>query len=72
MPAFSIGRLILAVVIGVIVAITLVGLVGPLLQDLKIDFAVTVGSFFVSWGSVLGLLAGLWFYFKGGTIGGIG
>ena len=72
MPAFSIARLILAVVVGVVVAIVLVGLVGPLLIDLKIDFAVTVGQFFVAWGHVLGLLAGFWFYFKGGTIGGIG
>lgn len=71
-PAFSIGRLILAVIVGVITAIVLVGLVGPLLVDLKIDFAVTVGKFFVQWGSVLGLVAGLWFYFKGGAIGGIG
>lgn len=63
----SISRIVLAVVIAVIVGIVLVGLLGPVLISVKVPIAVTVGRFFVDWGFVLGLLAGLWFYFAGGS-----
>ncbi len=55
----------MAVVIAVIVGLVLVGLLGPLLETLKAPVAVTVGTFFVAWGWVLGVLAGLWYYFAG-------
>ncbi len=65
MPVFSIQRLILAVVIAAVVGIVLVGLLGPILIDVKVPIAVTVGRFLVDWGYVLGLVAGLWYYFRG-------
>jgi hypothetical protein len=68
---FSIGRIVLAVVIAVIVGIVLVGLLGPVLISVKVPIAETVGRFFVNWGFALGLLAGLWFYFSGRMFGGI-
>lgn len=65
MPPFSISKAVLAVVIAVVVGIVLVGLLGPILDGLKVPIAETVGRFFIAWGFVLGVLAGLWFYFKG-------
>lgn len=62
---FNLSKLILAVVIAVVVGIVLVGLLGPVLVTVKVPIAVTVGAFFESWGFVIGVLAGLWFYFKG-------
>lgn len=66
MPVFNLGRLVLAVVIAVVVGIVLVGLLGPAIVSVKVPIAVVVGTFLVNWGYVLGVLAGLWFYFKGG------
>lgn len=63
MPAFSVSKLILAVIIAVVVGIVLVGLLGPILITVKVPIAVTVGDFLVAWGYVIGVLAGLWFYF---------
>lgn len=71
MPAFSIGRVVLAIVVAVVVGIVLVGLLGPVLVSVKVPIAVTVGDFFISWGYVIGVLCGLWFYFSGRSIGGI-
>lgn len=68
---FSIGRLVLAVVVAVIVGIVLVGLLGPVLISVKVPIATTIGAFFVSWGFVIGVLAGLWYYFAGGTLFGV-
>jgi hypothetical protein len=68
MPAFSLRRLIVAVLIAVIVGIVLVALLGPILVTVKVPIAVTVGRFFVDWGYVLGLIAGLWYYFAGPAV----
>lgn len=46
-----------------VVGIVLVGLLGPILITVKVPIAVTVGDFLVAWGYVIGVLAGLWFYF---------
>lgn len=61
----SIGRAVLAVVVAVVVGLVLVGLLGPILVALAVPPAVVVGEFFVRYGWVLGILAGLWFYFSG-------
>lgn len=60
-----IARVVLAVVVGVVVALVTI-LVGGLLTDLRVDFAVTVGDWLQKYGAVLGLLAGLWYFFSGG------
>jgi hypothetical protein len=67
----SIGRIVLAVVVAVVVGIVLVGLLGPVLVTVKVPIAVTVGRFFESWGFVIGVLAGLWFYFSGANLPGV-
>ncbi len=64
MPIVSIQKLILALVIAVVVGIVLVGLLGPVLETVKVPIAVTIGEFFVAWGFVIGVLAGLWYYFR--------
>ena len=60
-----IAKLILAVVVAVAVGLVLVGLLGPVLTTLKAPVAVSVGDFFVAYGWVIGVLAGLWFFFAG-------
>ena len=62
---FSISRIILALVVAVATGIILVGLLGPILVGLNVPIAKTVGDFFVNWGWVIGVLAGLWYYFQG-------
>lgn len=61
------ARLVLAVVVGV-VAYLLCLLFGPLVADLKVSFAVTIGGWLVAYAGVLGLLAALWFFFSGGGL----
>jgi hypothetical protein len=61
------GRLVLAVVVGVI-AYLLCKLFGPLVADLQVSFAVTIGGWLTQYAGVLGLLAALWFFFSGGAI----
>ena len=61
-----IGRIVLAVVVAIVVGLALVGLLGPILVTLHAPIAVTVGGFFVTYGWVIGVLCGLWFYFAGG------
>jgi hypothetical protein len=61
-----IARVVLAVVIAVVVGIVLVGLLGPVLVTIKVPIAVTVGRFFEDWGFVIGVLAGLWYFFSRG------
>lgn len=57
-------RIVLAVVVGVVVALACL-LVGGLLATLKIDFAVSIGAFLKNYAGVLGLLAALWHFFAG-------
>ena len=59
-----IARLVLAVVIGVIVYLLCL-LFGPLVADLKVSFAQTIGGWLTSYAGVLGLLAALWYFFTG-------
>lgn len=65
MPPFSITKIIAAVLIAVIVGIALVGLLGPVLLAIHTPITEVLGRFFVSWGWAVGIVAGLWYYFKG-------
>jgi len=58
-------RGVAAVVIAVVVGIVLVALLGPILVSLAVPIAVLVGDFFIKWGWVLGVLAGLWYFAAG-------
>lgn len=65
-----IGRLVLAVVVAVVVGLVCL-LVGGLLGTINVPVAHTVGGFLQTWGWVLGLLAGLWYFFGGGSFPGL-
>jgi len=60
-----IARLVLAVVVAVIVTLLCI-LFGGILQTLEVSFAVTVGAFLAKYGAVLGVCAGIWYFFSGG------
>ena len=62
-----IGRIVLAVIIAVIVTLLCI-LLGTILVTLKIDIAVKVGDFFQTYGAVIGVLAGLWYFFTHGGV----
>jgi hypothetical protein len=57
-------RVIIAVLVAVIVALVL-PLLGSILIDLKADIAVTIGQFLKGNATVIGLIAGLWYFFTG-------
>jgi hypothetical protein len=65
-----IARLVLAVVVAVVVGLVCL-LLGGILGSLGVPIAETVGSFLARWGWVLGILAGLWFFFGGGSFPGL-
>lgn len=56
------NRLVLSVVVAVVVTLACV-LVGGILISLKVDIAETIGAFLKSYSGVLGVLAGLWYFF---------
>lgn len=60
------SRLVLAVVIGVVVALVCV-FVGSLLITIQISWVVATGTFLGAFGALLGLLAALWYFFGGYT-----
>lgn len=59
-----IRKLILAVVVAVVVTLGCI-LLGAILASLKVDIATTIGDFLKTYGAVLGVLAGLWYFFAG-------
>lgn len=61
------SRVVLAVVVGVVVGLVCL-VVGSLLADVKVSFAETIGGFLAAWCWVIGLLAGLWYFFSGGSL----
>lgn len=61
------ARLVLSVVVAVVVTL-LCMLFGSILETLRVAFAVTVGNFLVTWAPVLGVCAGVWYFFAGGGI----
>lgn len=58
------SKLILAVVVAVVVTLACY-LVGAILITLRVDIAITIGNFLKTYGSVLGVLAGLYHFFAG-------
>lgn len=67
----SITRIVQALLIAVAVGLFCI-LLGGVLVTLEVPIAVTVGGFFVEWGWVIGVIAGLWFFFGGGAFPRIG
>jgi hypothetical protein len=59
-----IAKIVLAVVVAVVVTLACY-LVGAILASLTVSIAVTVGDFLKTYGGILGILAGLWYYFAG-------
>jgi hypothetical protein len=62
-----IGRLVCALVVAIVVGLALVYLLGPILISMTLPIALIVGDFLVKWGFILGLAAGLWYFFSGQT-----
>lgn len=60
------SRIILSVIVAIAVTLGCF-LLGAILVALKVDIAVTVGDFLKNYGGVIGVLAGLWFFFTGNT-----
>lgn len=58
------GRIVLAVVVGVIVTLACI-LAGSLLVIAGIALAVTVGDFLKTYAALFGILAALWYFFSG-------
>ena len=63
-----ITKVVLAVVVAVVVGLVLVAFLGPVLVSLRVPIAVTIGNAFIHYGWVIGVLAGLWYFFMGGGI----
>jgi hypothetical protein len=63
-------KIVLAVIVAIVVTLGCIFL-GDVLGTLKVDIAVTVGDFLKQWGSVIGILAGLWYFFAGPSWGGV-
>lgn len=64
-----IGRLVLALVVAIVTGLVCL-LLGTILRSLGIPIAETVGGFLAHWAWVIGILAGLWYFFTGGTLPG--
>lgn len=58
------SRLVLAVVVAVVVTLACI-LLGAILTALTVSVAVTVGDFLKTYAAVIGILAGLWYFFSG-------
>lgn len=59
-------NIVLAVVVAVAVTLACI-LLGSILVALGVSVAVAVGGFLKEWAGVIGVLAGLWYFFAGGT-----
>ena len=62
-----IKRIVIAFVIAIAVGLVLVKLLGPLFVGMNVPPATAVGNFSVTYGWVIVVLFGIWFYFTGGT-----
>lgn len=58
--------LVLAVVVVFVVGLLLAEVLPLVLNLLKVEIAVAIGSFFSKWGWPLGVAAGLWYFFSRG------
>jgi hypothetical protein len=59
-------RIILALIVAVAVGLLCI-LLGSVLASLNVPITDTIGSFLRQWGWVIGVLAGLWYFFSGQT-----
>jgi len=57
-------KLILALVVAIVVTLACI-LLGAILELLKVEVALVVGGWLKTYGVVLGVLAGLWYFFAG-------
>ena len=57
-------RIILAVIVFIGITLGCI-LLGDILVSINLGVAVTVGNFLKSYGAGIGILAGLWYFFKG-------
>ena len=63
---FNLGKAIVAIGVAFIVGIVLVGLVGPAIASLAgVAF---VGKFFIVYGFGIGIVAGIFYYFRGSAV----
>jgi hypothetical protein len=62
------ARLILAVVVAVVVTLGCI-LLGDLLGALTVQVAITIGNFLKNYSTVIGILAGLWYFFANSATG---
>jgi len=60
------SRVVLSIVVAVIVTL-LAALLGGILITLSVEVAVTIGKWMKEYAAVLGVLAGLWWFFSGRT-----
>lgn len=60
------SRLVLAVVVAVVVTLAC-ALLGAILSSLDVTIAVTIGGWLKQYDAVLGILAGLYWFFSGRT-----
>jgi hypothetical protein len=66
-----IQKLVLAVVVAIAVGLVCM-LLGAVIGSLNVPIAETIGHFLTAWGWVIGVLAGLWYFFAGVTFSGFG
>lgn len=62
------SKLALAVVVAVVVTLGCY-LLGAILDSLTVAVAITIGDFLKNYAGVIGVLAGLWYFFSGSTWG---
>lgn len=62
-------NIISSVIIAVVVALGCI-LLGAVLDLLKVDIAIVIGLFLKTYGSVIGILAGLWYFIGKTNFGG--
>lgn len=61
-----ISRILLSILVAIIVTLACI-LLGAILISLQVSIAVTIGDFLKHFSSVIGILAGLWYFFTGST-----
>lgn len=57
------NRIILAIIVGVVTALVLL-LLGNIFSEIGLDWVQAIGRFLKTYSSLIGLLAGLWYYFN--------
>lgn len=60
------ARVVLSIVVGILVFLAC-KLLGGLAAAVAISWVAAIGSFFVSWAALIGLLAAVWYFFSGSS-----